>query len=236
MTVDRSRLRAAAEAGDPAAARTLKVTRRTSFMLSGAQLGITVTGLLVGYVAEPLIGQAFGELLGVTGVPTAVGVAIGTVLALIFATLVQMLFGELFPKNLSIARAARSPTRSGLTWETASVARTHRKSRSLASNRVARGQLGRLQPATTTVSQPWSRNQVSSPVRWNALHRGLKITTSSGPIDCGTPLSNSSGSRSTGPGRTSSGICAPADPGTTIRAPASTIARRGRSTSELPGS
>ncbi|WP_392508659.1 hemolysin family protein [Naumannella halotolerans] len=104
MTVDRSRLRAAAEAGDPVAARTLKVSRRTSFMLSGAQLGITVTGLLVGYVAEPLIGQAFGELLGVTGVPTAVGVAIGTVLALIFATLVQMLFGELFPKNLSIAR------------------------------------------------------------------------------------------------------------------------------------
>ncbi|WP_280447935.1 BCCT family transporter, partial [Nocardia cyriacigeorgica] len=38
--------------------------RRTSFMLSGAQLGITVTGLLVGYVAEPLIGRGLGELLG----------------------------------------------------------------------------------------------------------------------------------------------------------------------------
>jgi CBS domain containing-hemolysin-like protein len=104
MAVDRSRLNARAEAGDPVAARALAVTKRTSFMLSGAQLGITVTGLLVGYVAEPLIGSAFGEILGGVGVPTAVGIAIGTVLALVFATLVQMLFGELFPKNLAIAR------------------------------------------------------------------------------------------------------------------------------------
>ena len=57
MAVDRSRLKARAEAGDAAAGRALAVTRRTSFMLSGAQLGITVTGLLVGYVAEPLIGR-----------------------------------------------------------------------------------------------------------------------------------------------------------------------------------
>ena len=73
-------------------------------MLSGAQLGITVTGLLVGYVAEPLIGAALGDLLGGVGIPTAVGVAVGTVLALLFSTLVQMLFGELVPKNLAIAR------------------------------------------------------------------------------------------------------------------------------------
>ncbi|WP_131105258.1 hemolysin family protein [Ornithinimicrobium sufpigmenti] len=104
MAVDRSRLSARAEAGDPVAARALAVTKRTSFMLSGAQLGITVTGLLVGYVAEPLIGSAFGQMLGGVGVPAGVGVAIGTVLALLFATVVQMVFGELFPKNLAIAR------------------------------------------------------------------------------------------------------------------------------------
>ncbi|WP_290615564.1 MULTISPECIES: hypothetical protein [unclassified Arsukibacterium] len=32
--------------GDASAKRALEVTKRTSFMLSGAQLGITVTGLL----------------------------------------------------------------------------------------------------------------------------------------------------------------------------------------------
>ena len=105
MAVDRSRLKSRAEAGDQAAARALEVTRRTSFMLSGAQLGITVTGLLVGYVAEPLIGRSLGTLLGGVGVPAAVSIGIGALLALAFSTLVQMLFGELFPKNLAIARA-----------------------------------------------------------------------------------------------------------------------------------
>ncbi|WP_413452478.1 hemolysin family protein [Georgenia phoenicis] len=104
MAVDRSRLAARAESGDDGAQRALKVTRRTSFMLSGAQLGITVTGLLVGYVAEPLVGQALGDALGGVGVPTGVGIAVGTVLALVLSTLVQMLFGELFPKNLAIAK------------------------------------------------------------------------------------------------------------------------------------
>ncbi|MET0434334.1 MAG: hemolysin family protein [Cellulomonas sp.] len=104
MAVDRSRLNARAADGDAGARRALSVTRRTSFMLSGAQLGITVTGLLVGYVAEPLIGDALGEALGGVGVPTAVGVAVGTVFALLLSTLVQMLFGELFPKNLAISR------------------------------------------------------------------------------------------------------------------------------------
>ncbi len=104
MAVDRSRLNARAADGDAGARRALAVTRRTSFMLSGAQLGITVTGLLVGYVAEPLIGEALGEALGGVGVPTGVGIAVGTVLALLLSTLIQMLFGELFPKNLAISR------------------------------------------------------------------------------------------------------------------------------------
>jgi CBS domain containing-hemolysin-like protein len=104
MAVDRAQLNAAAAAGDATAKRALAITRRTSFMLSGAQLGITVTGLLVGYVAEPLIGESLGAMLGGVGIPTGLGVGIGAVLALLFATVVQMLFGELFPKNLAIAR------------------------------------------------------------------------------------------------------------------------------------
>src|SRR5215207_3132576 len=82
MAVDRSALAASAQAGDTAAKRALAVTRRTSFMLSGAQLGITVTGLLVGYVAEPLIGESLGALLGGVGiVPWFFTVALGTTLA-----------------------------------------------------------------------------------------------------------------------------------------------------------
>lgn len=103
MSVDRARLSARAEAGDAAAQRALKVTRRTSFMLSGAQLGITVTGLLVGELAEPLVGRALGTLLGGVGVPAALSITVGTVFVLAVATVVQMIFGELYPKNLAIA-------------------------------------------------------------------------------------------------------------------------------------
>jgi CBS domain containing-hemolysin-like protein len=100
MAVDRSRLKVRAAAGDAVAERALGITRRTSFMLSGAQLGITVTGLLVGYVAEPMIGDGVAGLLGGTGF----AVAVGALVALTVATVVQMVFGELFPKNLAIAR------------------------------------------------------------------------------------------------------------------------------------
>lgn len=119
MSVDRLRLAAEADAGDESAARALRVTRRTSFMLSGAQLGITVTGLLVGYVAEPLVGRGLSIILGDTGVPEALSITVGTVAALAIATVVQMIFGELYPKNLAIANAgplARGLARSTLIY------------------------------------------------------------------------------------------------------------------------
>ena len=90
MSVDRSRLSTLAEEGNGAAKNALSVTRKTSFMLSGAQLGITITGLLIGFVAEPLVGNSLAVILG-------------TVLALALSTVVQMIFGELYPKNLAIA-------------------------------------------------------------------------------------------------------------------------------------
>jgi CBS domain containing-hemolysin-like protein len=117
MSVDRARLAARAEKGDVQAKRVLAITQRTSFMLSGAQLGITVTGLLIGYVAEPLIGASIGTLLGGAGVDPGVAIAVGTVAALLLATVVTMIFGELYPKNLAIAnpeplaRALAVPTR-----------------------------------------------------------------------------------------------------------------------------
>ncbi len=103
MSVDRHRLRAAAESGDQGAKNALAITRRTSFMLSGAQLGITVTGLLVGYVAEPMVGAALSDLLGGTALPPAVVVGASTFGVLALATVVQMIIGELYPKNLAIA-------------------------------------------------------------------------------------------------------------------------------------
>jgi CBS domain containing-hemolysin-like protein len=104
VAADRGRLRNDAAQGDRAAARALKVTERLSFVLSGAQLGITVTALLVGFVAEPFLGEGLASIFGVAGVPEAVSMPVSVALALVVATVVQMVLGELAPKNLAIAR------------------------------------------------------------------------------------------------------------------------------------
>lgn len=104
MAVDRGRLQALAEQGDKAAERACRVTRRLSFMLSGAQFGITVTALLVGFVAEPLLGAGLSSLLGFTGWSEAARLSLSVGAALVFATVVQMVLGELLPKNLAIAK------------------------------------------------------------------------------------------------------------------------------------
>ncbi|WP_405092960.1 hemolysin family protein [Micromonospora sp. NBC_01392] len=119
VAVDRGKLKQLADGGDRAAARALEVTGRLSFMLSGAQLGITVTALLVGYVAEPYLGAGLADLLGVAGVSGALALPLSVALALVIATVVQMVLGELAPKNLAIARAvplARALSRSTLIY------------------------------------------------------------------------------------------------------------------------
>ncbi|MGW5193861.1 hemolysin family protein [Kribbella sp. NPDC004138] len=105
VAVDRSRLQTLAADGDAAAARALKVTARLSFVLSGAQVGITITALLAGYFAEPYLGAGLEHLLGGAGVPDAVSRSISVILALLLATIIQMVLGELAPKNLAIAKA-----------------------------------------------------------------------------------------------------------------------------------
>ncbi|WP_439437179.1 hemolysin family protein [Salinivibrio costicola] len=119
MAVDRAKLATLAATGDASAKRALAVTKRTSFMLSGAQLGITVTGLVLGFVAEPLVGESMGVLLQRFGLSLETGIAIGTMATLAVAMIVQMILGELYPKNLAIANAepmARMMSRSTLIY------------------------------------------------------------------------------------------------------------------------
>lgn len=96
-----------AREGDRAAARIVNSLRNLSFELSGAQLGITVTSLVLGAIAEPtiavLITPLVGGLLG-----EASALAIGVAIAFVLATTAQMVFGELVPKNLAISRPYRS--------------------------------------------------------------------------------------------------------------------------------
>ncbi|MFF9773580.1 hemolysin family protein [Streptomyces sp. NPDC013978] len=119
VSADRLALAREAEAGDRRAARALKVLERLSFMLSGAQLGITVTGLVVGFIAEPSVSALLRPALSGIGIPDAAVSGISVVLAFVGATFVQMVLGELAPKNLAIAvpeRLAKSLAASTLAY------------------------------------------------------------------------------------------------------------------------
>ena len=78
--------------------------RTLSFQLSGAQLGITITTLITGYLAEPVLAQILDPVL--KHLPLSAGVTSGITLALalIIATSLSMVLGELIPKNLAIAK------------------------------------------------------------------------------------------------------------------------------------
>lgn len=93
-----------AEVGD-AKARTIDRAHRTlSFQLSGAQLAITLTTLITGYIAEPAIAALIEPGLSAAGAPAAVAGGLSLALALAIATALSMVFGELVPKNLAIAK------------------------------------------------------------------------------------------------------------------------------------
>lgn len=107
VAVDRNALETAAESGDRSAQRALTVLRRLSFMLSGAQLGITATSLLVGFIAEPVSQSVLEPLLDRIGVAEGSRDVIAVVVGFILVTVAQMIFAELVPKNLAIARPER---------------------------------------------------------------------------------------------------------------------------------
>lgn len=104
---DRAVLEAEAADGDPAARRALAVISRLSFMLSGAQLGITVTALVTGLIASPAVADLAGPALAAAGVPDGSARAVAAAAGFVIATGVQMVGGELAPKNLALARAGR---------------------------------------------------------------------------------------------------------------------------------
>ncbi len=96
VTVDRAEIDSRAASGDRSARNVRKALRELSFQLSGAQLGITITTLLTGFLAQP----ALADLLK----PLGVSAGVAQLIALTIATLFSMLFGELVPKNAALSR------------------------------------------------------------------------------------------------------------------------------------
>ncbi|MFG3099756.1 hemolysin family protein [Streptomyces sp. NPDC048182] len=115
-TVERGDLERAAAAGERGAEGALKAVRGLTLQLSGAQLGITVTSLVIGMLAEPSLAALLRGPLTAAGLGGAAPTA-ATLLGVAVSTLVLMVVGELVPKNwaisrpLAVAKAVAGPQR-----------------------------------------------------------------------------------------------------------------------------
>ncbi|MFF3249134.1 hemolysin family protein [Streptomyces sp. NPDC002870] len=116
-TVERSELERAAAAGERGAEGALKAAKRLTFQLSGAQLGITVTSLVIGMLAEPSVSALLRGPLEAVSVPAGAVSTTATLLGVALSTVVLMVVGELVPKNwaisspLAVAKVVAGPQR-----------------------------------------------------------------------------------------------------------------------------
>ncbi|WP_329170189.1 hemolysin family protein [Streptomyces sp. NBC_01685] len=104
VTVDRPDAERAAAEGDRRARTVVAALRELSFQLSGTQLGITITSLVVGMLAEPALAQLLAGPLTAIGMPEGAVPGVSVVIGMLFASAVQMVIGELVPKNWAVSR------------------------------------------------------------------------------------------------------------------------------------
>ncbi|MGP3923391.1 hemolysin family protein [Streptomyces sp. 8N616] len=106
-TVERSVLERAVAEGQRGADTALRAVRTLTFQLSGAQLGITVTGLVIGMLAEPSLGRLLAGPLEAVGIPASASSSVALILGTAVSTVMLMVVGELVPKNWAISSPLR---------------------------------------------------------------------------------------------------------------------------------
>ena len=82
----------------------LGAMRELSDTLAGAQVGITLATLLLGFVAEPSVARLLEVLFGWIPIPSNVLHSIALVIAILMVVFLHMVIGEMAPKNIAISR------------------------------------------------------------------------------------------------------------------------------------
>lgn len=109
MTARRTRLEPLAAEGGKRARLALHATRELSLELAGAQLGVTMASLGLGFVTEPIVSGLLERLLGVGHhLPESAVHTIGFLVGLAIVTVLHMVVGEMVPKNVAIADPERT--------------------------------------------------------------------------------------------------------------------------------
>ncbi|MCL2802475.1 MAG: hemolysin family protein [Micrococcales bacterium] len=103
VAIDEATLDAGASGGGERAFR--KALGRTSLYLSAAQVGITLTTIGLGYLTQPALARLLHDWWRDSGWASgASAAALAAALALVLVNVMSMVFGELVPKNLALAK------------------------------------------------------------------------------------------------------------------------------------
>lgn len=103
ISARRAQIEPLADKGNPAAKITLKAMENVSLMLATAQLGITVSSLLILVVAEPSIKYMLEDPLSAVGLDYATVSVVSFIIALLLVTYLHVVLGEMVPKNIAIS-------------------------------------------------------------------------------------------------------------------------------------
>ena len=102
INLERTDLEARRSRGERGLGNSIRALKKTSTHLSGAQLGITLTTMLTGFIAEPALTTLLKPQLLALGVSQESAVAAAAITTMVIATLFSTLFGELIPKKLAL--------------------------------------------------------------------------------------------------------------------------------------
>jgi putative hemolysin len=100
-----ARLRVAAERGSGGARVALQLAANPGKFLSTVQIGITLVGIVAGYVSGATLGQPLPERLALIGIPAEYADSAGAVLAIGLTTYLSVVVGELVPKQFALRAA-----------------------------------------------------------------------------------------------------------------------------------
>ena len=107
VALDPSTVETRAAEGERRAATVRRALGRLSTLLSGAQVGITLTTILLGYTMQDAMARLLTRLMS-AWMAQSVATGAAVVIALIIANAFSMVFGELIPKNATLSDPMRA--------------------------------------------------------------------------------------------------------------------------------
>lgn len=102
VTLNRPELESMRAGGHKGLGLIIKALTKTWTHISAAQLGITLTTLLTGFLMEPALSTLMAPVFEQWGMSAAAGHVVASILAVIIATALSMIFGELIPKSFAL--------------------------------------------------------------------------------------------------------------------------------------